>query len=137
MEDNKYYTPTIDEFHVGFEYEAFINNSWQSKVMNDYEDIIYFLFDMNAKTWLSINEGIVRVKYLDKEDIESLGFDCTSDDQYYLIDNYTLLIDNDYFLQILKDDFEEDIYLFQGTIKNKSELKVLLKQLGIEYGRGN
>ena len=150
MEDNKYYTPTIDEFHVGFEYEAFINNSWQSKVMNDYEDIIYFLFDMNAKTWLSINEGIVRVKYLDKEDLESLGFIKSKprwhqhwNDFYKVYDSYSCNIR----VNNIRNKTSISIHtisinnitkcLFIGTIKNKSELKVLLKQLGIEYGRGN
>ena len=26
--DAKYYTPTIEEFHVGFEYEYFIMDNW-------------------------------------------------------------------------------------------------------------
>ena len=31
MEDNtkKYYTPTIDEFHVGFEYEFLNGDKWE------------------------------------------------------------------------------------------------------------
>ena len=60
------------------------------------------------------------------EDIESLGFKQTIEDQYYK-DDFELLIDDDLFIQIIKDDG----FVFQGTIKNKSEFKKLLIQTGI------
>ena len=118
---DKYHTPTIDEFHLGFEYEWLKEDGiWEKS---------------NTPTEISVQGSKnqtygIRVKYLDKEDIESLGFIEIIKDQYIKKD-FILFIDNDYFLQIMRDDFEKDIYLFQGTIKNKSELKVLLKQLGI------
>lgn len=31
MEANKYYTPEIEEFYVGFEYEEKVSNDWDKK----------------------------------------------------------------------------------------------------------
>lgn len=36
MEDNKYYTPTIEEFHVGFEYEILEKDKWVK--INDFSN---------------------------------------------------------------------------------------------------
>lgn len=67
---SKYYTPEIEEFHVGFEceYKSTINNNtyWTSlKLEKEHfsDDHYYNPFRL-----------FLRVKYLDKEDIESLGF---------------------------------------------------------------
>lgn len=145
---NVYYIPSIEEFHVGFEYyfcSAYQEGVSATEIIIDgkdgYEPKV-FTFDVynynhsKGESWKDVFESMltyeqIKVKYLDREDIESLGWKCNYIDQYFK-DGYTILIDDDYFLQVLKDDSEEDIYLFQGTIKNKSELKVLLKQLGIE-----
>ena len=74
----------------------------------------------------------IRVKYLDKEDIESLGFVRDS--------IYSHKYKNDYYIEynskksIHLDTIEiknNQQTLFSGYIKNKSELKRLLKQLNI------
>lgn len=156
MVNSKYYTPTIDEFYVGFEYEIRFNdvdNIWDKEVFThdshdpDYNPYFYIM------KWI---DNSVRVKYLDKTDIESLGFiDCTpknnkksdyyenrilfkkvwpdieypldSFDFYYLDYNY-----NTGFITIDNGGSydDRDVY-FQGTVKNKSELIKLLKMLGI------
>lgn len=69
---SKYYTPTIDEFYIGFEYERYIDSSWEELIFDiDYEDENWNdLFHTN----FCIANNTVRVKYLDKTDIESLGF---------------------------------------------------------------
>ena len=146
--DTKYYTPGISEFHVGFEYEhchssiRFVmldlktgdtsngtepKEIWEKSVFTGNEFDVWkssFKFDD------SLRDGQIRVKYLDKEDIESFGFTQTIEDQYYK-DDFELLIDDDLFIQIIKDDG----FIFQGAIKNKSELEKLLKQLGITNER--
>ena len=125
--ENKYYTPDITEFHVGFEYERKTSFGWVKSIF------IEPLFNnskigqgsgADKKEWFSFEK---RVKYLYKEDIESLGFAQVIEDQYTL-DDIELLIDDDLFVQIIKDDG----FLFQGTIKNKSELKKVLKMIGHE-----
>ena len=67
--ENKYYTPEIEEFYVGFKYErgnkATEGNStkwYKEKITSAQEIVDIFCCEE------------IRVKYLDKEDIESLGF---------------------------------------------------------------
>jgi len=63
---SKYYTPSIEEFHPGFEYEALwgienINGEWLKETFS------------SAQSTKDLEE-IYRVKHLDQEDIESFGF---------------------------------------------------------------
>jgi len=67
----QYYTPTIEEFHIGFEFEM---TDTQEKVV----------FTTNCPYPIEIIEDfiirkLVRVKHLDREDIESFGFVVKSD----------------------------------------------------------
>jgi hypothetical protein len=128
----EYYTPTIEEFYTGFEFVLWLNNSYWSKPR---------VWDYKTTASLKIieqdiNNQQVKVKYLDREDIESLGFNTEDNGECYnktnAFDIYGLYpwewnkgIQNQYKV-ILNGDT-----LFLGIIKNKSELKVLLKQLNI------
>ena len=138
--ENKYYTPTIEEFHVGFEYEEetiiytdkgwFTHKDlgWEKKIFDSTSYMEnYYLSERVKRGLVGKCDPTIRVKYLDREDVESLGFAQTVEDQYTL-DDIEFLIDDDLFVQIIKDDG----FLFQGTIKNKSELKRVLKMIGYE-----
>jgi hypothetical protein len=144
----KYYTPDISEFYVGFEYERMNGPDWEKSELT------------NVDCWGTIARGYenefeeidslirsVRVKYLDKEDIESLGFKFTfqeyggtasivgsnnkernssefigiqfEDDWQYILNGPTIKL------------YNNDGRLFSGIIKNKSELIKLLKQIEI------
>lgn len=132
MENNneKYYVPTIEEFHVGFEYDLYLNDEWQSQPPfpsmfydTDWEKIITSLIESKE----------IRVKYLDKNDIESLswGYD-GGIVYYYSTDHFCVRLtsegNNIYSIHSLKDS--NTYCIFQGTIKNKSELHKLMQQLG-------
>jgi len=132
MNKELYYTPSIEEFHVGFEYEYNNGKSWQNEIF-----IRGIGFAPNPKL------DDCRVKYLDKEDIESLGWLFEkqhagleelqfSKDLGSTYDNLGLdySLDSGY-LRIAYNGLNGDTTRFSGTIKNKSELKVLMKQLGI------
>lgn len=155
--ESKYYTPDISEFYVGFEYE--MSTEMVCKTLASRPQIEWFkqIFDGISpysfefiKHSLDIKSNLVRVKYLDREDIESLiitdkkdyntYFKLRSEDENELIFQ-TYWVDESEFLD------EEYIYwdikynrikithkfktLFWGTIKNKFELKKLLTQLNI------
>ena len=116
MED-RYYVPKLNEFHMDFEYEYLDNDIWYKAKPTE----------ISAKDFDLQTYGL-RVKYLDKEDIESLGF----------IDSIEFFTRNDIRCQLyLLPDNKVDIYnhegdnMFTGIIKNKSELKKLLAQLEI------
>ena len=129
MEDNKYYNPDIEEFCYGFEFEYMQNKEWNKAIFG--EDGIY---DLNSPEL-----NIVRTKYLDHLDVESLGFEITKkpidswgEDEYWAYSEKTSTID-------ITFDFYDDgsslIELFGVSfkIKNKSELKKALQMLNIDY----
>lgn len=133
----KYYTPEAKEFNHGFEYEIFEDfdhypeKSWHKFVYGDagtgYEDMAY-PFGSNSM------EGI-RVKFLDKEDIESLEWETTviSDDSgFWKIKNYTINYNTDNKKAFITENIDgENFVLFKGKLKNKSELKNQMERCGI------
>jgi hypothetical protein len=129
--ENKYYTPTIEEFHVGFECEICdSNNDWSiAKSTLTSFDTDYLVEVIQKKR--------ARVKYLDREDIESLGWISTtvSDGANYLMGGfYFNITDNQghkWDVSIYSMDETNSQFHFLGRIKNKSELKKLMQQLQI------
>jgi hypothetical protein len=169
----EYYTPVIEEFHVGFEYEAFLQqvkvletphqegNDWVYPVENigynwvkqEYKQDSFLEYDCidEEASYRNIYPSEIRVKYLDREDIESLGWEYDNNGEPYperepyelptSFDLDTQLEDGICYILYLYSDKTVWIewikdcagmgYIFKGTIKNKSELKTVLKQLGI------
>ena len=141
--DNKYYTPTIEEFHVGFDCELFHQYS-ESEDHFDKE-----IYDELTPVWWNrtmdelIRNKEVRVKYLDKEDIESLGWKLKGEEikkAPYKSHFCTFIKDkNELHIQLEnvngyypnKLTMRGDYLNINPLIKNKSELKRLMKQLGI------
>ena len=141
--ENKYYTPDISEFHIGFECEGLFTDyghqSWTEISINDSHDLIG-MFD--TANHLSIYDEF-RVKELDQEDIEELGFEkiesrvvhCEVYKKVYNKITYCIFKTNgvisiDFYTHFKNCD-EPGIAMFRGKIKNKSELIKLLQQLGI------
>lgn len=165
VEENKYYTPEISEFHVGFEYEYrwFINveengsgyvvtRADSTRIINEWSD--WEKLDVPIKldyqgfqdcspynhNDLNTDRHQFRVKYLDKEDIESLGWYSNHKDFYYYICKEVT-----YTLNVLSNNFGSNkieircasnpslnYSNYLGECKNKSELIKLMKQLNIK-----
>jgi len=128
MKKNKYYTPEITEFHVGFEFERLSElptNHWENSVCSTYNDLLL----MQRK----INESLIRVKCLDKQDIESFGFKLFHKEEdraiLYKLNKSLLTYVEDQFINIHILNQDKDV--FQSNIKNKSELEFILKRLNI------
>lgn len=137
--NDKYYTPEIEEFHVGFEFEISVLNDnatkhiWIGQTFKGEETRTYFTEELEKKD--------IRVKYLDREDIESLGFKMPMPEgeglpNFYI--NYDLscsmMFSNNKDVLCRLDMLNSKHKMktsYIGKIKNKSELKRLLKQLGI------
>lgn len=127
MNKEKYYTPKIEEFHVGFEYQYKNKNKWLKTIFQDGRSVEY--------------HEEQRVKYLDKEDIRDLGWLLMKEDKE--IDYYSFKKDkNELIINFLDSYFGITVtifyyinnntrYSFSTPIKNKSELKKLMKQLNI------
>jgi hypothetical protein len=151
--ENKYYTPTPEEFHIGFEFEELCLNTFANGPLNRMmkKTIITGIGIVNVACELK-NDGFVRVKHLDREDIESFGFvhyGRTIDDWYKLEGNFEIPMSNHRNIQIrLQHDFRtyqgvrivgyeyshdegDSETLYRGSCKNKSELKRILTQIGV------
>jgi hypothetical protein len=146
--ENKYYTPKIEEFHVGFECE------WQSKIRKETwnnqvcdTDLISIAYDEfeHADEEEPFKDQF-RVKYLDKEDIESLGWVRRNDKIKAICKNefnFNRLImsflSNGLVIIRRPNDKNLSAYgnlpqlhtIFSGFLKNKSEFKRVMEQLGI------
>lgn len=148
-ENGKYYIPTIEEFHTGFEYESGPHR-WSKEIF----DVDHFgsTYDQYFGSPLAddIEKGEVRVKYLDHEDIISLGwkqeethpsvigkwYKIPYNDPRGLHNEASLVyVYHKHWICIeTKDKAAIDgsgSVRFAGVIKNKSELQRLMKQLGI------
>lgn len=143
MNKELYYIPDITEFCVGFECE--MKNSSDKKYF-DWEYCVFnddFSCQLNEDycfeyLWGDLKQENIRVKYLDAEDIKSIGF--REDSLKYFKKSAPGHLG--YWTQVVidfrwgYDDIsirgargnEEDI-LFRGTIKNKTELKRILTQI--------
>jgi len=147
-EENKYYVPDITEFHVGFEYQmksTFGDGTVKTKEQYDRAEWIDQVYDLRSfpyvdRTMTGHNSqnlpSAIRVKYLDREDIESLGFQCDTSKGLWI---YCIITDEsgeEYYLdyhtetnECIIHDIDED--LFQGYIRNKNELQKILQWTGI------
>jgi hypothetical protein len=122
-EIGKYYTPEIEEFHVGFEYEQVMDAVWEKCEMH--------LLDLGR---VNGRLSSLRVKHLDREDIKSLGFKHYNGliyrkGNYEILHNFNLRLKNSITVRERIGDKWIDLAIFPA--KNKSELKRILKQIGI------
>lgn len=141
MEKEKYYTPTIDEFYVGFEYEVFEKGSKLESnaftfIPHNEEDK-YFKFKYPDPFYgynldKLFQQKQLKVKYLDQEDIESLGWVKISvKNNLYKYKDYTLIFKNSHVDIFIYGDWDGEENCFSGVVKNKSELKKLMRMLEI------
>ena len=131
--ETKYYTPTIEEFHVGFGYEAF--------GITDVQDWDFYMFNADDFNWALFDEKYMssfRVKCLDQSDIESFGFihkQYAGDGKHVLNFEYGEWYLNFWhnssnpLVEIGRDGYDDGFF---GKCKNKSELKRILNQLDIK-----
>jgi hypothetical protein len=146
--DKKYYIPKEEEFCIGFEFEYY--NSHVKEYVKAVADAANFsLNDLDGsydEDYLlsenCSNPNKIRVKYLDREDVESLGFTHLIDDCYNLpikefrgrLNQEVRVLIKDTIMIYLALELGENMpkVLFTGWLKNKSEFYKILKQLGIK-----
>jgi hypothetical protein len=146
-----YYTPTIEEFYVGFECEFFNrmqDKIWKHQICN--VDDVSMAYDANehgTNEWDDSIEKTFRVKYLDIDDLIEIGFEhiggkllkdvgqlfIFNNKRYFVHLNYTRFSDR-CIIKIETSVFENSIrtlVVHSIGIKNKSELLKLMSQLNI------
>ena len=148
--DSQYYTPDVSEFFVGFEYEEKSSGLWTKQVYNDKSPILTGQwFDGHTYMYNTIEQyiqqEIIRVKYLDREDIESLGFFYyrgvkeTGSQGMLLSNKLTFTKKKNFYLvfdtvnrEVIIEKLTSNEQFFKGFIKNKSQLVKVLEMLDIE-----
>ena len=145
MENNKYYTPDISEFHIGFEFymkfkSRLHNHKWELCKPQTLETI-----------QIALSKAEIKVKYLDQQDIESFGFEKISiehpiknrdefeieyNDERKVFDKASLIYSyniNHLLISVGDDEtpYENWETLFVGKVKNKSTLKQILTLTGV------
>lgn len=150
MKENKYYIPTIEEINIG---DRFYIQGGQERICTEvsaYPHVGGSTIDVPIKG-RSFDKFLlehVRLKYLDQEDIESLGFvlnpngaHTQTEDSMFNIDIYIkvgyelLHIHNNISSSIVifgDIDVGHKECMFRGIVKNKAELKKILKQINIK-----
>lgn len=147
----QYYTPTIEEFHVGFEYEIFVPfRDWCEGDTGLHDNCKW----VNATYNLGVADiiekqlirDIIRVKLLDRSDIEESGWGFVGEAvmgtmfsisvKTGLFSLLSMGTDKGLFKisinkQIPEGDNEIMPCRFNGLPRNKSELKRVMNQLGI------
>jgi hypothetical protein len=153
MSEAKYYVPEIEEFCLGFEYEIsgfiqsgityFVGNvgEWTKFKLTkeNYDNPDAYGATMLGSLGQLISLGRVRVKRLDREDVESFGlvyagWKRVSHDYYGKMENKDVAVhvfnDNTVTVSVRVDGMIES-ECTNVIIKNKSELKRILKQVGV------
>lgn len=159
--DKKFYVPSIEEFYIGFEFEhkdpCYDGREEFQKAVVESDNLVRYpdedgMFNYwEAEHLLSnilydIKENNIRVKYLDQSDIEELGFTYkgkTIDIWFEKEGNFDMgtwtsykcqlhygIHDNRLFIDMI--DMGDIVRVFNGIIKNKSELKKVLQMLNIK-----
>ena len=149
----KYYVPEISEFFVGFEYEIIYEDEPPKAYKFDITDMLYAQSPETEEFFGGICSKIenkqVRVKYLDSEDIESLGFifnaGVTERTDRFSYKNFMLYFNREAKIVRIAEMNRQIVFqrafpmgveldykeLFNGTVKNKSKLKQVLKMIGV------
>lgn len=136
----KYYTPEIEEYHVGFEYY------WRNSDGYTQDELIPNTIK-NVEQIIDIQNPIyeIKVKALDREDIESLGWvldSCVEGECFYEHKSSNMTSQYDWGLIMREKEETVEIYDrnkrpdslplgFYGIIRNKSELKMIMRMVGI------
>jgi hypothetical protein len=145
MEDNKYYTPELDEISSDFEFEVYNSKDrfffegaegWYKTKMD------YGVLGNLANLHRLILDKQIRVKVLDEKDIRDEGFELVDEGEYQVDAYYSKKVDKvqsviEYRVRLWSDSWvniwskDTGSPYFGGTIKNKSEFKKILKMIGV------
>jgi hypothetical protein len=134
--ENKYFTPDIEDIHIGYElevnYNFKLNDIFHKKIIDSFEE----LSDIHSRM---PGDCVIRVPYLTKEQIEAEGWERYHMDGTYIKDNHILNFDFATGLNRLnihkkpetgKNVTSHDM-LFNSKCKCINDFRKIIKLLGI------
>ena len=152
----KYYTPNIEDFHVGFEYLAYLGTD---KIEKEFyrEDLLVENSDWSINVYGSDNyiqntenllfDGLIRVRGLSREDFENTGWKLSFEDtgklwtipkgywtgaDVYMKGGLVQELQISCTLIYIKLENGDIDYIFKGFIRNKSELEKVMEILKVK-----
>lgn len=134
----EYYTPSIEDIRVGYEYERYIPDTEEkyeklTLKLNNLEQIQFLMNCYNQ----GLQDGWIRVPYLTKEQIEAEGwvevfegvYSKTVGEFHYYLDFSNGLTKITRIKDLRKD---KTFVLFQGSCPSINELRYISKLVGIQ-----
>lgn len=119
-----YYFPMKEEFFHGLEFDQLTEEKWEPMTF-DIDSMVEYLF----------NEGLARVKYLQAKDITDLGFGRMAQGLPMYQRGRAAIVTQ----QLLDPEYAKvritlnSVPIFEGKVKNKSELRRILKLNNINF----
>ena len=126
--ENKYFTPDIEDFYVGYDCELLIFDKWELTTVKPYTEL--------RSVDKCIKDKVIRVPYLTKEQIEAEGWKYLSEgypehQAFYKDDFQMSCFYNKHLLKIIKKESLKTIVLYQGSCRCINDLKKIIKLLEI------
>lgn len=130
---NKYYTPNIEEFFLGFKYQQKnedLKDTWSLFTVGGPQHQECPLTDIIKDLEWNLNKDNIRVQYLNRDDVENLGWIKNKwiwASSYWLGDYILFMTRNNIIIRHYSIDDSGDYefpVIFVGVINNKSELQI-------------
>jgi hypothetical protein len=124
---NKYFTPDIEDIHVGYACEELRNGNWEFLNI-PYNECLNDLYSQCLNNF-------IRVPYLIKEDIEDEGWEIINSEiftyGYFLKGECKLELQEDNKICIRKGLWYPENTIYKGECKDINTFKKIIKLLGI------
>lgn len=143
--ENKYYTPEEKEFHQGFRFQLnYLKEGWLDEVFDGKEPSFHSIGQLKYGLMKHDWDEKVRVKHLDRSDIEEAGWTFSNFSKFYFhtstgIDDDEKAAGHGIWLQqhgtewtIIDCRMEFHKVLFRGQIKNYNKLLDVMEMLNIK-----
>ncbi len=136
--ENKYYTPSIEDIHVGYECEVYGQTTTKLIKNVDFHKVVVGLhMEVGQKVGINqipnlIKKGWIKVPYLTKEQIEKEGWkhEYLEKDVHSWSKNGIILTTFEGFTKI-RINYKSGYQLFDGDCPSINELRTITKLLNI------
>jgi len=125
--ENKYFTPDIEDLHIGYECELKETHSWDITVLD--EDHVVGIIYLKKRHYYG-----VRVPYLTKEQIEAEGWELLSEDKYlqFIKPGYSIsYVEKLHLLIVIVLEEKQSNVIYSGKCKDINTFRKISKLLGI------
>ena len=125
--ENKYFTPDIEDLHIGYECELKETDSWNITVLD--EDHVVGIIYLKQR-----HNYDVRVPYLTKEQIEAEGWELLSEDKYlqFIKPGYSIsYVEKLHLLIVIVLEEKQSNVRYSGKCKDINTFRKISKLLGI------